>query len=604
MVGTNGVDTQMEQLVAAAVEKAMAARAANLPPPPPDQNEQLEEIKKLKEEMELLKKKQSGYLATPARNIPFSTEILESELPKNFKFPHVGEYDGKGDPEEHLSRFENAALLHKYSDPIKYRVFFNTLIGPAQQWFNLLRPGDIKEFKDFSKTFLHHFASSKKHPTTTLSLFAIKQQGQEDLRTYIRRFSALALEVPTATTDLLISTFTQVLATGDFLKSLIKKPSSTYDELLARAEKYVNLEEIQVSRSNGWTNKPLSPKNVRTPNPPRRAGPVPRPELLGQFTSFTPLRMGKTQVMRICEEKRLLQRPPWSEQGPRRPKSDKYCDFHNEYGLNTNDCRQLEQEIERIIQQEPGMKDRLESGSSQKGGYPSNKRSHEGPDHYAQRPRPGPPQGNFQRPNQNQPRNNQGTPTPTKGFINMISGGPTDGDSNRARKTSSRKLSNMEIADQVVRTGPTLSFGPDDLKGLSNTTHNDTLVIRALVANYDVSRIFVDSGSSVNVLFQETINQMDLGEYKVEPVVTSLFGFTGHAIRPTGLINLPLTLGKDRTTYNVILGRPAMTTFMAVASALYQKIKFPVGNEVGEVQGDQKISRKCYVEEARLFMYV
>ncbi|XP_073119947.1 uncharacterized protein [Henckelia pumila] len=480
MADANGVNEEINQLITAAVERAKAARAkTNPPPPPPGQNAQLEEIRKLKEEMELLKKKQSGYLATPVRNIPFSPEILESELPKNFKFPHIGEYDGKGDPDEHLSRFENAALLHKYFDPIKCQVFLNTLIGPAQQWFKLLCQGDIKEFKDFSKAFLHHFASSKKHPTTTLSLFTIKQQ------------------VPTATTDL--SAFTQGLATGDFLKSLIKKPSSTYDEVLARAEKYVNLEEVQVSRMNNGMDRPPSPKNARAPNTPRRMGPSPRPELLGQFTSFTPLRMGKTQVMRICEEKRLLQRPPWSEQGPRRPKSDKYCDFHNEYGHNTNDCRQLEQEIERIIQQEPGMRDRL---ARQKGGYPSNKRSHEGPDHYAPKPRPGPPQGNFQRPNQNQPGNNQGPPPPTKGVINMISGGPTDGDSNRARKTSSRKLSNMEIADQVVRTGPTLFFGPGDLKGFSDTTHNDALVIRALVANYDVARIFLDSGSSVNVLFQ------------------------------------------------------------------------------------------------------
>lgn len=28
--------------------------------------------------------------------------------------------------------------------------------------------------------------------------------------------------------------------------------------------------------------------------------------------------------------------------------------------------------------------------------------------------------------------------------------------------------------------------------------------------------------------------------------------------------------------YNVMLGRPAITTFMVVASALHQKIKFPV----------------------------
>ncbi|XP_073152108.1 uncharacterized protein [Henckelia pumila] len=246
--------------------------------------------------MENLKKKQSGYLATPVRNIPFSAEILESELPKKFKFPHVGEYDGKGDPEEHMSRFENAALLHKYSDPIKCRFFLNTLIGPAQQWFNLLRPGDIKEFKDFSKAFLHHFA------------------------------------IPTVTTDLLIIAFTQGLTTGDFLKSLIKKPPSTYDELLAWAKKYVNLEEIQVSRLNREIDKPQSPKDTMIPNTPRKMGPAPRPELLGQFTSFTPLRMSNTQALRICEEKRLLQRPPWSEQGPRWPKSDKYCDFHNEYG--------------------------------------------------------------------------------------------------------------------------------------------------------------------------------------------------------------------------------------------------------------------------------
>ncbi|XP_073153205.1 uncharacterized protein [Henckelia pumila] len=172
----------------------------------------------------------------------------------------------------------------------------------------------------------------------------------------------------------------------------------------------------------------------------------------------------------------------------------------------------------------------------------------------------------------------------------------------------------MEIDNQTVHTGLTLSFGPEDLKGVSRN-HNDALVIRAMTANYDVARIFVDSGSSVNVLFQEAINQMDLGQYKMEPVVTSLFGFTGHAIRPLGLVHLPLTLGKSNgcktrivsfiivdasSAYNAILGRLAMTTFMAVASALHQKIKFPVGNEVGEVQGDQVIARKCYVEEVRI----
>ncbi|XP_073133415.1 uncharacterized protein [Henckelia pumila] len=515
--------TRTEELVTQAVQRALSERdEAN--PPHLDHNAHLEEIKKLKEEMEQLRKKQAGYLATTTRNIPFTQEILDADLPKQFKLPHVGEYDGKGDPEDHLACFENAALLHKYSDQIKCRAFLTTLIGPAQQWLNMLRSGEIKEFKDFSKSFVHHFASSKKHPTTTFSLFAIKQREHENLRAYIRRFSALALEVPTATPDLLISAFMQGLDTKDFLKSLIKRPAETYEELLARAEKYVNMEEIQVSRAAVKRERPKSPKGNRVPNNNSRMGQPFRPVLLGEFTSLTPLRMNKERY---------------------RP-------------------------------------NRGQGGKSR------------------QRARTAPPHEDFNQPNQEQPRDDrahQRPAPPVRGIINMISGGPTDGDSNRARKTSSRKLMNMEIDSQIVHTGPTLSFGPEDMKGVASN-HNDALVIRAMIANYDVARIFVDSGSSVNVLFQEAISQMDLGQYKIEPVVTSLFGFTGHAIRPVGLVHLPLTLGKSSirktrivsfiivdapSAYNAIR-RPAMTTFMAVASALHQKIKFPVGNEVGEVE--------------------
>ncbi|XP_073137462.1 uncharacterized protein [Henckelia pumila] len=609
MANQNGNHPNLEELVTQAVQRALAERGeAN--PPHPDHNAHLEEIKKLKEEMEQLRKKQAGYLATRTRNIPFTQEILDADLPKQFKLPHVGEYDGKGDPEDHLARFENAALLHKYSDQIKCRSFLTTLIGPAQQWFNILHPGEIKEFKDFSKSFLHHFASSKKHPTTTFSLFAIKQREHENLRTYIRRFSALALEVPMATPDLLISAFIQWLDTKYFLKSLIKRSPETYEELLARAEKYVNMEEIQVSRAAVKREQPKSPKNNRVPSSNSGMGQPFRPALFGEFTSFTPLRISKVRALQICDDRKLTQRPPWTEKGPRNRESDKYCHFHNEYGYTTEDCRQLDQEIERIIQQNSEIKNIL----IRQEGYCPNRRQR---GRSRQRARTAPPQEDFNHPNRNQPRDDrahQRPAPPARGIINMISGGPTDGNSNRARKTCSRKLINMEIDSQTVNTGPTLSFGPKDLKGVSSN-HNDALVIRAMVANYDVARIFVDSGSSVNVLFQEAIDQMDLGQYKMEPVVTSLFGFTGYAIRPVGLVHLPLTLGKGNgrktrivsfiivdapSAYNTILGRPAMTTFMAVASALHQKIKFPVGKEVGEVQGDQVIARKYYVEEVRI----
>ncbi|KZV44833.1 hypothetical protein F511_32674 [Dorcoceras hygrometricum] len=98
----------------------------------------------------------------PNRGIPFSASVLSAELPQHFKFPKVGESDGIGDPEEQLSRFENATLLHQYPGPIKCRVILTTLVRSAQQWFNLLPARKIAYFQDCfqdsSKNLLHQFA--------------------------------------------------------------------------------------------------------------------------------------------------------------------------------------------------------------------------------------------------------------------------------------------------------------------------------------------------------------------------------------------------------------------------------------------------------------
>ncbi|KAL0438616.1 UNVERIFIED_CONTAM: hypothetical protein Slati_2344600 [Sesamum latifolium] len=71
---------------------------------------------------------------------------MADELPLNCRTPAIAEYDGTTDPMEHLSCFENAALLHRYTDGIKYRVFVTTFARTAQQWFNQLPMGAIGNF--------------------------------------------------------------------------------------------------------------------------------------------------------------------------------------------------------------------------------------------------------------------------------------------------------------------------------------------------------------------------------------------------------------------------------------------------------------------------
>lgn len=50
-------------------------------------------------------------------------------------------------------------------------------------------------------------------------------------------------------------------------------------------------------------------------------------------------------------------------------------------------------------------------------------------------------------------------------------------------------------------------IGPNDLEGVV-IPHNDVLVFQATVANFDMAWVFVDVGSSVNILFWTTMEQM------------------------------------------------------------------------------------------------
>ncbi|XP_073152363.1 uncharacterized protein [Henckelia pumila] len=313
--------------------------------------------------------------------------------------------------------------------------------------------------------------------------------------------------------------------------------------------------------------------------------------------------------MQVCEDRRALVRPRNAEKGPRLPPSDKFCDFHQEYGHITNDCQRLGEEVQRIISEDA----RLRAELTRRANPPRQGRAPQWRD-----------QGNEVRGNQpvhqrRAPRNGQEDRVeqianhPHRGMINMISGGTTEGDSGRARKAHGRRLENFEVNSQLsCPTDPNFSFGREDLKDVL-VPHNDHLLVTLTIANYDVARIFVDTG------------------FELDPIITELYGFTGHALQPLGKIVLPLSLGNGEqrvtkmacftvvdapSSFNGILGRPAdkcilfishrfsrspaLSDFRAVASTYHQKLKFPNGREVGVVWGDQKAARLCYVNEVKI----
>ncbi|KAL0394941.1 UNVERIFIED_CONTAM: hypothetical protein Slati_4460300 [Sesamum latifolium] len=181
--------------------------------------------------------------------------------------------------------------------------------------------------------------------------------------------------------------------------------------------------------------------------------------------------------------------------------------------------------------------------------------------------------------------------------------------SQRARKAQVReayRTTVKEIIDvEPTNNAPLIQFDQEE-QSKPRIPGNDALVITALLANYEIERVFIDSGSSADILFGEAYDQMQLGVSPSKQWTLRWRSCTskGHDLAPINIRDLSLRktcllkfLVVDiPSAYNVILGRPTLNIFRAIIFTYHMKIKFPVVGGVGEAQADVLQARKCYVE--------
>lgn len=104
---------------------------------------------------------------------------------------------------------------------------------------------------------------------------------------------------------------------------------------------------------------------------------------------------------------------------------------------------------------------------------------------------------------------------------------------------------------------PIINFRSVNLERVT-TPHDDTLVIWTTIANYDVARVFEDSRSSINFLFKEAFDHIQIDPTELRPLSTSLLSFARHEVQPLGQVSLPLSLGEEP------LRRTRCTIFMVI----------------------------------------
>ena len=73
--------------------------------------------------------------------------------------------------------------------------------------------------------------------------------------------------------------------------------------------------------------------------------------------------------------------------------------------------------------------------------------------------------------------------------------------------------------------------------------HDDAIIITLLIADYTARRVLVDNGSSADILYYPTFQQMNLGRDQLRPVYSPLVGFGRMKVQHVGTITLPVVVG-------------------------------------------------------------
>lgn len=137
------------------------------------------------------------------------------------------------------------------------------------------------------------------------------------------------------------------------------------------------------------------------------------------------------------------------------------------------------------------------------------------------------------------------------------------------------------------------------------------MVITAIIARYRVSKVLVDQGSSTNILYWKTFQQIDIPDDMVTSFHEQILGFAGELVDTRGYVDLSMSLGTKKNVreikvrfwlveanslYNVLLGRPCLNAFGAIVSAPHLTLKYPSEDgKICVVRADEKMARECYV---------
>ena len=142
------------------------------------------------------------------------------------------------------------------------------------------------------------------------------------------------------------------------------------------------------------------------------------------------------------------------------------------------------------------------------------------------------------------------------------------------------------------------------------------LVVAPIVDNFRLQKVLMDGGSSINLLYLDTLKRMNLSETQLSHSKISFHGIIpGKQAVSMGKITLEVIFGPEnnyrseyicfevvpfKSTYHAVFGRPAFAKFMARPCYVYNKLKMPGPKGTITICGDIKKAAECEKGNAAL----
>ncbi|GKU89656.1 hypothetical protein SLEP1_g3769 [Rubroshorea leprosula] len=382
----------------------------------------------------------------------------------------------------------------------------------------------------------------------------VHQREGESLRDYMQRFNKATLDIDNVLDTICLSALLHGLKSGRFLDDLLENPPKTWNEVNDSHEQPPRREEKKKQKVNEqWGKLADFPK----------------------YANYIPLTLPRSQI--LAQIQHWVRRPPPPLHDSLRADKSKHCDYHHAYGHNTKDYQHLKDELEFLTRNGKGR------GTSS-AAHRMSIRIANIPLSKAERT------GNVSSIGEDK---DKGLPPRTK----KIGRGPLK-----------RSFEEAEWENTPI------TFSPTDYKRAEGEPdvmmpHADPFMATVHIGNHNVNKVFIDIGSSPDILYWSCFQKMQLNPSLLQKYEGPIYGFDNQPVPVEGVITIPIYVGskpcfrmasvsflvvKMESAFNAILGRATLCELKVAIFQPHLYMKFPTPQGLGVLKGNQKMARACY----------